>query len=399
MTWNHKEKLFAMGVTIQSAAGQFVLPTQDDLIGAANPTTDLGILSTEDPTETGAIWDAPRIYLGRSSGGSATIPLRGPGGSAPPAANAFALGRIMQGCGFSEIIRTTASAATALGSGSTTTSLVLNASESAVDDMLLGMPIQHPAIGTGFRQTSIIRDYVGATKTAVLAETLGSAPNGSYTLPASLVYLLGSLSVAPPLLSISIWRDRRRYDFMDCVITGWSIDTPVANEANQSFPSIQFSFKGTYIKVPGVVTTPTLPRSITGVSVPPYKGGKFYLDAIKLGHAGANLNLGITAGNASNANQDAGQDGADILSGSRTLTLDLNQMDVADFDLDARVDSQTNVPFLSTWGQGSGNNMGLMIQNIVLDPANPTGRNGYVALQGGGAPTDVDKSVALSFWW
>ena len=71
---------------------------------------------------------------------------------------------------------TPAGVAAALQAGSSTTALRLATSESSIDDALIGLPIQHPAMGTGFRATSLIMDYVGATRDAVLAETLGAAP-------------------------------------------------------------------------------------------------------------------------------------------------------------------------------------------------------------------------------
>jgi hypothetical protein len=401
MTWNHRDKLFAMGVVIQPTPGVFVLPGQADLVGVANPDAGTDMQSTQDPTQTGSVWDANRIYLGQTGTGGGTIPLRGPGGAAPPAANTFPLGRIMQACGFAEIIKAAGGAPTAHPAGSTTTSLALANTESAVDDIFIGVPIASGSVGVGVRSTTMIRDYVGATRTALLAETLGTAPaaGSNYQFPASMTYLLGTLTTPPPLLSISVWRDRRRYDFRDCVISSWSIDVPVANEANQGFPSIQFAFKGVPLDDDGTVkTTPTLPTSLLNIPVPPAKGGKFFLDKVKLGHASTKFSITLETGAASNQNQDAGQDGYDILSGSRTIEFDLNQMDVADFDVGSRVKNQTLLSLLDTWGGGAGNCMGLMVQNLVLDPLKPGSRNGYVSLTGNGAPTDVDKAVALSFW-
>src|SRR3546814_12695889 len=77
---------------------------------------------------------------------------------------------------------------TAQAGGSTTTA-VLAALASAVDDAYLGMPIQHANVGTvgTVKGTSMIMDYNGTTKTAVLAETLGAAiVAGDYTIPATL---------------------------------------------------------------------------------------------------------------------------------------------------------------------------------------------------------------------
>src|SRR3546814_2186893 len=51
------------------------------------------------------------------------------------------------------------------------------------------------------------------------------------------------LSTAPPLLSISVWRDKKRYDYRDVRPTSLTLDMPVANEANQVFPSLEAQFK------------------------------------------------------------------------------------------------------------------------------------------------------------
>src|SRR3546814_14109134 len=91
----------------------------------------------------------------------------------------------------------------------------------------------------------MIMDYNGTTKTAVLAETLGAAiVAGDYTIPANPTYVLGTLSTAPPLLSISVWRDKKRYDYRDVRPTSLTLDMPEANEANQVFPTLEPKFTG-----------------------------------------------------------------------------------------------------------------------------------------------------------
>lgn len=399
MAWNQRDKVTAMAVTIQPTPGLFNTPGLADILGVASVDTGQDALKATDPTLTGGLWDAPDIYLGKTGSGGGNIPLRGPGGVAPPAGNGWAVGRILQACGFAELVQA-APINGVLQAGSTVNQVVLANGESSVDDALLGAPLNLAAFGTGFRGTSIIRDYVGATRTALLAETVvAPAAGAAYTIPAHLSYLLTSGSSTPVLLSIRIWKDRRIYDFKDCVISSWTFDAPVSNEAQQSFPSIAFQFKGVPIANSTVGTTPSLPTSILGIPVPGARGGKFMLDRVKLGHAGLKYTIGLTAGAASNQNQDAGQDGYDILSGTRTIDLDLNQMDVADFDLDTRVDQQTLVSALSTWGNGVGNQHGLMIQDMYLQPPKVGARNGYVSLTTSGGAADVANNVAYSVWW
>jgi hypothetical protein len=395
MSWDHRDKIFALGVALQPTPGVFVLPDQNGLIGVSQPNNTAEAISAADPTQTGTIWDAPRVFLGTTGTGGGTIPLRGYGAGAVPASNSWAMGLIMQACGFAEIRRAADQAATPVGGGSTTTAIALANTESTVDDFMVGMPIANPAFGSGFRQYSLIQDYIGATRLAYLAETLGGAPAGTYTLPAGLVYQLGTLTTAPPKLSLSVWRDKKRYDYVDCVITAWSIDVPVGNEGATVFPSLDFTVKGT--PLPAVdTTTPPLPQQILNVPVPAAKGGKFYLDRVKLGHTGTKVNIALTAGAPSNQNQDTGQDGQVILSGSRTIDLTLNQMNVSDFDLDSRVNNQVIVPEMSMWGGGVGNRFGLLIPGMFLDPQNPQAANGFVTLAGNAFPAVLDKGITLA---
>lgn len=400
MAWNHRSRVIAMAVALQAQSGQFVQPDrQADLIAVSNITNTHEALTTQDNTATGSIWEGNRIVLGKSATIGATIPLRGPGGAAPPAANAWPQGRIIQSAGWAEI-RNGASRQAQLAAGSTTTALNLANTESAVNDTLIGTPIQHAAIGAGFKATSIVVDYVGATQTAVLGETLAAAPAAGtqYTVPAYLSYVLGTLTTAPPLLSISVWRDKKRYDYQDWRPASFAINLPVANDANTAAPEITFSGKG-IIKAIVDDTTPSLPSSLIAVPVPPYRNGKFYLDRTLLGHQNNSFTESATVGAASNANQAQGQDGYDILSGTRAIALDLNQMNVTDFDLHGREDSQVSMPMLSTWGLGSGNNFGFVVPNLQLDPASPGDRNGYVSLTGSAVTTDIDKSAALTIWY
>lgn len=397
MPWNHRTRVVAVGIAIQPVPGVFTAPTAADLIGVSTPNNAEDIISAQDPTMTGGIWEAPRIYLGRTGTAGATVPMRGWGGGAVPAANAFVWGRILQAAGFAEIRQQVATNAV-LQAGSTASSLVLAAAESAVDDFLIGAPISQAALGTGFQQYSLISDYIGATKTAHLPETIVPPAAGqAYEIPPHLTYLLGTMTAAPPLLSMSVWRDKKRYNYRDCRLTSLGFDFPVANEANQVFPSFDFTAKGNRESVVDEAS-PLLPDAVLRVPVPALRGGKFVMDRVKLGHASLRAGINAEVGAASNANQAAGQDGYEIISGSRTIETDLNQMNVTDFDLDARIDNQTVMSMLTTWGAGAGNRFGFLLPGVVLDPHNPGDRNGFVNLTGAAHAVDVDKSMALAIW-
>lgn len=396
MSWNHRSRVVAVGIKKQAVAGTFDPPNQTtDLIGVSAPNNADEIIQAADPTLSGGIWEQPRIFLGRASTAGATIPLRG--ASAMPAADGWVPGRVLQAAGFAEV-RTAAAIADNLQAGSTTTGLVLHAAASAVDDFYVGMPISHANIGSGFQAFSLINDYNGTSKLASIIETI-VAPAGAtaFTIPANLCYQLGTMSVEPPLLSISIWRDKKRYDYRDCRIQSLGFDMPVSNEANQVFPSIDFTMRG--IKVAEAdEAAPLLPQAILNVPVPALRGGKFLLDRVKLGHASVRAGINADTAAASNANQAAGQDGYTIVSGARTVELDLNQMNVSDFDIEARIAAQTAMTSGTTWGGAALNRFGFTLPNLALDPFNPGDRNGFVNLTGNAAVIDVDKAFALTLF-
>lgn len=399
MTWNHKTRVVALGIALQPTPGVFVQPAQADLIASAPPTNSNDVIETEDPTATGTVWESSPIYLGMTSTVGAMVPMRGPGGVAVPAANAWVPGRILQSAGFVELRNSTAITA-ALGVGSTVDEFVLDATASSVDGAYVGMPIQHADIGSGaIKGSSIIVAYDGATKTARIGETLPAAPGaGDFTIPMNLTYLLGTLTTLPPLLSVSVWRDRVRYDYRDCRPTSLIIDMPVSNEQNQGFPSIEFTLKGLPVTQTDEAS-PTVPEEVIRVSIPPYRAGKFALDGVRLGHQSNRFTISTEVAGASNSNVDPGQDEYEIMSGSRQVELDLNQMNVSDFPLATLTENRTPIRQMSMWGQGPGNRFGFTNPEIVLNPLSPGDRNGFVNLTGNAGVLGVDKSAALSIFW
>ena len=399
MSSNHRSRVVAVAIAIQPAAGQFVQPNPaTDLIAVAQATNQDDPITAEDSTATGTVWESPRVLLGQTATIGGTVPLRGPGGNAPPAANAWVPGRLLQSGGWAEIRKAVATNGQAAGGD--VNSIQLANAESAVDGFLLGAPVQHANFGAGFLQTTLIAGYTGATRTAQLAETLGAAPAAAsqYTIPAYLSYVLGTLTGAPVYLSMSIWRDKKRYDYRDFQPSSLGFGVPVANEQNTSFPDMTFQGKALKQAVADEAS-PALPSSILGVPIAPARGGKFYLDRVRLGHQQLGFTTNYTVAGASNQNAASGQDQYDILSGNRQIALDLNQMNVADFDIESRISNQTKLPVMSTWGMGAGNRFGLLLPSIYLDPFSPGDRNGYVSITGNAYPTEVDKSAALTIWW
>lgn len=393
---SHKDSIVAFGVTIQPTPGTFNPPnTTTDLMPISSPDAGYDPITADDDTMTGALWGAARQFLGARGRAGATARLRGPGGATPPAAGAWPLGRILQAAGFTENRLATAVTGTAQAGNVATDKIVLAAAESSVDDFYKGYPISHAGIGAGMRAYSMIRGYVGSTKIAELSETLSAAiAAGSYTIPAGLFYTL-STGLAIPLLSCSVWRHRKRYDFQDCALSSFAINVPVSNDAQTDSPTVEFAMVGTPVYPVADATAPSLASSLL-TPIPPAKAGKFALNKALIGHQTLRFEFGLDSGAPPNQNFDAGQESYEILSGRRTVTMDVNQQLTATMQLDTLVNNQTLVPLESIWGLSAGNRFGLGIPNMLLNPFSPTGRNGFVGMSGDAAVSDVDRSLNLA---
>lgn len=390
----HKENIAAFGVTIQPTPGTFNAPNSTtDIMAVSVPDNGEDPITADDDTLTGSLWSSPRQFLGSRGRAGATARLRGPGGATPPAANAWPLGRILQAAGFTE--NRLAAAITGTAQTNAATDMIkLAAAESAVDDFYKGYPISHAGIGAGIRAYSMIREYTGTTKEAEIMETLGAAiATGSYTIPAGLHYVL-STGLTLPLLSCSVWRHKKRYNYRDCALSSFALNIPVSNDAQTDSPSVEFAMVG----VPTTVIDEDAPALASSLltPIPPAKAGKFALHKKLIGHQTLRLEFGLESGAPPNQNFDAGQESYEILSGSRTVTLDVNQQLQTALDLKGLTDAQTAVAIQSIWGLGVGNRFAVGIPNVLLNPLNPAGRNGFVGMQGDAAVSDVDKSVAIS---
>lgn len=390
----HKENILSMGLTIQPTPGTFNPPTSADLIPISSPDNGFDAITADDDTLTGTLWNAPRIFLGSRGRAGATARLRGPGGATPPAANGWILGRILQAAGFTEIRNPTPITAV-VQANAIVDNIKLDVAASAVDDFYKGYPIAHATLGSGMRAYSMIRSYVGSTKIATISENASAAiAAGNYTIPAGLFYVL-STGLSIPLLSCSVWRHRKRYDYFDCALSSFAINVPVANAQSTDTPTIEFALVGTPVVPPVDDLAPALPASILG-PIAPAKAGKFALSKTLIGHSTLRLEFGLDSGAPPNQNFDPGQETYEIMSGTRTVTLDVNQQLAATLAIETLADQQTITPLESFWGLGLGNRFGIGVPNMLLNPFSPTGRNGFVGMNGDAVMNDIDRSVNFS---
>jgi hypothetical protein len=390
----HKESITAFAVTIQPTPGVFNAPGQADIIPISSPDNGFDPITADDDTLTGSLWTAPRQFLGTRGRAGATARLRGPGGAVVPAAGEWALGRILQAAGFTEI-RNAVAITNAVQANAVVDLIKLDAGASAVDDFYKGYPISHANLGAGMRAYSMIRSYNGTTKVAELSESAGVAITaGNYTIPPGLFYTL-STGTAIPLLSVSVWRHRKRYDYKDCALSTFRLNVPVSNDAQTESPSIEFAMMG----VPIFPTTDELAPSIPSTLLtppPPAKAGKFALAKTLIGHQTLTIEFGLETGAPPNQNFDTGQESYEILSGRRTITLDVNQQLTATLDLESLASNQTDFPIESIWGLGAGNRFAVGLPHVLSNYLSPNARNGFVGMSGDAALSDVDRSVNIA---
>ena len=388
----HRESIFAMGVAIQPVAGTFTAPTSADIIPVSAPDNGDDPITADDDTLTGSVWTAARQFLGRRGRAGATARLRGWGSGTMPVANAFVLGRILQAAGFTEFVNAAAVTGTAAANAATDR-IVLAAAASAVDDFYKGFPISHAGLGVGMRSYSMIRAYNGTSKQATISEDATAAiAAGNYTIPPGLFYTLGAGN-GIPLLSVSMWRHRKRYDYKDCALSSFAINLPVSNDASTDSPTVEFAMVGVPV-TPTDELAPSIPSGLL-IPPPPVKAGKFALAKKLIGHQSLRLEFGLDAGAPPNQNFDAGQESYEVLSGTRTISLDLNQQLMATLNLEALVDNQTLTPIQSIFGLGTGNNWGIGVANALLNPFSVAPRNGFVGMTGDAVPNDIDRSVSI----
>jgi len=389
-----KANKVGLGLRLQPTAGVYNEPTQADMIAINEPDDGYEDVTAEDATQTGSIFAAPRQFIGRRGRAGATFNLRGPGGATPFAAGAWGPGLIMQAAGFAEIINPTEITGAA-GAG-TTSSIVMTSAASAIDDFYKGMPIQHALIGDAdtIRGTSIISDFDGATKTATILDIVSSAiTGGNWRIPPSVNYLLGN-GEGIPLLSAKVWRHKKARRYRDCALSSFALNIPVGNLQSTDVPTIEFSMFG--VPLPSVdELAPILPQRLL-TPTPIAKKGKFIFAGVKMGHQTMRLEFGLETGALPNQNFDEGQESYEVISGTQTLTLDLNEQLKSQFDFDDMTENQREIGVLSGWGTQKGQRFIASVPTALPNSFNPQSRNGFVGLSGGAAPNGVDRAIGLS---
>lgn len=384
----------ALAFKTKTAGAAFSTPSSTtDITPVANLSWTPNAITSENPEYTGSIHRNGPIVLGASYDVSFDLLLRGPGGSAPPAADVFMLGRVLRTLGFTENILSAAIpvAAEALGAGSTTTSAVLGVTAAGTLDLYKALALllaSSGAVPTGF---SMIRSY-SAAKAAGLAETLAAAPTGNYQIPKQIAYTLSDTGT-PPSLDMSLWQGSTRYDFIDMAPTRATLTFPTSSRDGTDYPRLSVTFSGdAYANAAD--TTPTVSSTL---AIPPFKGGKLHIAGLSMGGSSLSLDLGLRAGFAPNPNKTGGTDPGQLVETRRTLSLELNKVAKSYLDLLALAAAQSLHPIQLLYGLASGNYVGFVATDARFNfPANQAGGD-FLTTTGDAYVDGAGKTVGITF--
>lgn len=384
----------SVAVAVQSAVDTWASPSVADLFPCANVKPNFESILAENPEYLGTVDKPGEFLLGEKVSITLSIPIRPPGGASPPAAGAFIPGRFLRAAGWTENILSAAVpvAPEAIGSGSTTTAVKLGTSAVGTAQLYKGLALSVSDNGTGYnRQMTVIKDYTAA-KLASIPETLGLAPAANYQIPKQLAYQSGA-SGAAPVLSISVWYEKVRYDLINMTVSGLKFSFPVSNRNTTEYPMMDLTLEG---DVYGWADEDATPITALG-AIPVFKDGDFWVSNKALGGSAFSVDMGIQVGFPPNPNKAAGNDAAQITSTKRTASITLNHNLKATVDFRAIALAQTQQSVWAQYGYTAGNMVSFVIPNGRLSYPNVDNGSEFVSQTLDVLIDDTSKAVNIIF--
>lgn len=384
-----------LGIEVEVTPGTYVAPDSSDLITVADLRPTIDGLTADIREFTGSVHRPGPVVLGKTFSVSGRVLLRGPGGTAPPAADAWILGRILRAAGFTESVTSTAVPASpeAVGAGGSTTTVELGVSATGTVDLYKGMMLLISALsGTAGKPQLVMGRSNDASKIVTLPETAaGALTSGNWQLPKQLTYLLSSGT--PPTLSVSCWVGNRRYNGKGCAISSFRINMPTSSRDSQDVPSIEFTLTGDLQSVADDASPPTPPA---GLAVPPFRDGKLWVANKQLGGSSFTIDFGAQIGYPPNPNEQSGNETAQLTETTRTVDLTLNQVALTAFDDVTLAEDQANHSLFALWGLASGNAFGVIVTDMRFNHRSPDNSGAFVTQTGQAFVDGTTKTIALS---
>jgi hypothetical protein len=375
------------------------ISTPADLLPIANVGNAGEVFTADNPEYTGSIHAVGSAVFGRSPGITFDMMMRGPGGSAPPAAGAYGMGRLLRAAGFDEVVFagkiSAALAAGGVNTGATTT-VALDATAVGTDDFYTGMVIQFAAVsgGSGFKSCSTIIAYNGTTRIATLGEKLASVPTGNFTIPPQLVYRLNG-SANALWLTFDRWHDRKRYQAQNGILSQLNMNFPTANRGDVSFPTMSAGIVGDDATIREV--DESAPLTPAAGAIPPVRDGKLALNGVYVPGSSMSYDHGIQVAFPPNPNRSGGNDPGRIVRTVRSVSLNLQTVTLATQDRTALAALQAPVPVMLHYGNVAGRSVSFVVPQTRLNFSNPDAGGEFVTEQVDGFIDGSTNAVAISF--
>ncbi len=387
---------YALGIAVQSAVDvPATINAPADLLTCYDLRPAGESYTLANPEATGDKNRPGDAITGRSRSISFNIIMRGPGGSSPPAVDTFVLGRILRAAGFEETSQNAALVATGALASGTTTSCVLPVGASGVDDFYNGLPAILSSAGAGVKGVSMVRDYVGSTRTATFMETFGSALSGNVTIPAFLAYRY-KFGAPELFLSVDYWLHRKRYKMVNAVISSLQFNFETSNNSNTAFCSISVTLTGDVHP-----STPELdentPAIAQGGAIPVLADADFHLAQTSVCGSGATVNFNIQTDRAPCPSKLSGGEAPQITEIRRSVDLNLNEVLLATKDWNTIAAAQGNESFWTQIGTAAGRTVSFGVTDGRLSYSEAEINGSFVTRPISMQIDAVEKSMALVY--
>lgn len=389
----------SLAIAVQAdSTTRATISTPGDLIPIANLASSAEAFTASNPEYTGTIHAVGDSVFGRAPGVTFDMMMRGPAGSAPPAAGAYGQGRIFRAAGFDEIVfagKTSAAIVISSNAGTLTT-VTLDATASAVDDFYIGYVIQFASLngGSGIKSCSTIIAYNGTTKVATLGEKLAAAPTGNFTIPPQLVYRLNG-SASQLWLTFDRWHDRKRYQAQNGILSTLGMTFPTANRGDVSFPTLSAGLVGDDSLTREV--DETAPLTPAAGAIPPVRDGKLSLNGVYVPGSSLSYDHGIQVAFPPNPNRASGNEPGRIIRTQRSVSLNLQEVLLATQDRNALAAAQGNVTLMLHYGSVAGRAVSFVVPQMRLNFVNPDVGGEFVTTEVPGFIDSSTNAVAVSF--
>lgn len=397
-----RSSIYAMALEVQAdAETRATIVNGDDIFPVANLRPGGQTFTVANPESTGSFHRPGDQVLGREANDTFDIIMRGPTGSAPPAAGDWCPGKVLRAAGFAETSEDTGVAAEALGdttdNSGALTIVTLGSSASSVDGAYVGYTIQFSDIGggSGVDSTSQIIAYDGTSKEATLGEKLSSAPAANYSIPPQLVYRLDA-DAAQLYLTHQFWLDGKLFKRQHAAVSQLQFNLPTSNRGNSSLPLLNVGLQAE-IDDDDDETDQATPTVSAGGAVAPFRNGKLILNGVAVGGASVAYNHGIQVGFPPNPNKPAGADAGQIVETRRSVALNLNEVLLSEQDRSALAVAQSEIPLMLQYGTVAGRTVYFCVPAGRLDFANPDNGGEFVTEQRNLLIDGADNAVAFSF--